>query len=104
MKKRGSCGLKHARYDTSWRLLAARCLLVQNSLTRVSTMIGRRASPTLVTSLAVGRPFQWNARSSWSTAAAPEGVRTGRTTDAAARATELLYRYELRRSTAAAIR
>ena len=35
---------------------------------------------------------------------APEGVRTGRTRDAAARATELLYRYELRRSTEAAIR
>ena len=54
MKKRGSCGLKHARYETSWRLCAARCLLVQNSLTSVSTTIGRDfARPTLVTARAV---------------------------------------------------
>jgi hypothetical protein len=70
MKKRGSCGLKQARYDTSWRLFAARCLLVQNSLTSVSTTIGRLASPMLVTVCSVRRPFQLNARSSAATAGA----------------------------------
>src|SRR5688500_14272997 len=65
MKKRGSCGLKHARYDTSCRLCAARCLLVQNSLTNVSTTMGRDFDrPTLVMARLVGRPFHRNARSS----------------------------------------
>src|SRR5262245_22786180 len=101
MKKRGSCGLKQARYEISCRLLAARCLLVQNSLTSVSTTIGRFARPTLVTARAVGRPFQRKARSSCSTAGAAEGERSDRETDAVARGTEPIYRYELLRSTAA---
>src|ERR1700722_1092814 len=42
MKKRGSCGLKQAREETSCRLLAARCLAVQNSFTHVGT---ERVSP-----------------------------------------------------------
>src|SRR3954471_5192183 len=73
MKNLGSCGLKHARYDTSWRLFAARCLLVQNSLTSVSTMMGRFARPTLVIFLAVGRPFHLNARNSLTTPCGPCG-------------------------------
>src|SRR5688572_31633911 len=56
MKNRGSWGLKQARYETSCRLCAARCLLVQNSLTKVSTTIGRFfARPTLVTARLVRR-------------------------------------------------
>ena len=59
MKKRGSWGLKHARYEISWRLCAARCLDVQNSLVNVLTCTGAPAS--LVTrsrSVAVAAPFQ----------------------------------------------
>src|SRR5205809_536912 len=36
-KKRGNCGLKHARYEISCRLLAARCFDVQNSLMHTGT-------------------------------------------------------------------
>src|SRR5438046_739966 len=96
MKNLGSCGLKHARYDTSWRLLAARCLLVQNSLTSVSTTIGCFVRPTLVISCAVGRPFQVKPRSSCRIARGPSERGpwgTGpwgavRTADEAARGTE----------------
>src|SRR5580765_6212275 len=101
MKNLGSWGLKHARYDTSCRLLAARCLLVQNSLTRVSTMMGRFARPTLVTALAVWRPFHLNARSSRRTAGVPLGGLAGTDRTEAARVTEPIYRYELHRSTEA---
>ena len=56
MKNRGSCGLKQARYEISWRLCAARCRLVQNSLTNVGTCTmrpsGRAAAVTVST---VGR-------------------------------------------------
>ena len=33
MKNRGSCGLKQARYESSWRGFACRCRAVQNSAT-----------------------------------------------------------------------
>src|SRR5688572_11172162 len=74
MKNRGSCGLKQARYETSWRLFAARCRLVQNSLTNVSTTIGLDlARPTLVIARVVGRPFHWKARSSRTISGRREG-------------------------------
>ena len=44
MKKRGNCGLKHARYEISCRLCAARCRAVQNSLVSVLTRSGSPAS------------------------------------------------------------
>src|SRR5215510_14165397 len=100
MKNRGSCGLKHARYDTSCRLLAARCRLVQNSLTSVSTTIGRRlARPTLVICFRVARPFQRNARSSRSTPGEADGEGSNRGVDEVAWGTEPSYREELRRRT-----
>src|SRR5437879_4325804 len=51
MKKRGSCGLKQARYETSCRLLAARCLEVQNSFTYVGTVIRLPAPVSAVVSM-----------------------------------------------------
>ena len=50
MKKAGSCGLKQARYEISWRLCPCLCALVQNSL------IAFRVTPV--------RPFTSHSKSS----------------------------------------
>ena len=56
MKKRGSCGLKQARYEISCRLCAARWRLVQNSFTNVGTRTtrpsGRSAAAVTVSTVA----------------------------------------------------
>ncbi len=70
MKNRGSCGLKQARYEISWRLCAARCRLVQNSLTNVGTAATRpSASAAVVIVSTVARcwhrkPDTWRSNSS----------------------------------------
>ena len=84
--------MKHARYETSWRLWAARCLLVQNSLTSVSTTIGRFVSPTLVSARLVGRPSHLKARSSWTTDDVLDGAGT---VERSRLVPPSLYRYEV---------
>src|SRR6185295_4780404 len=69
MKKRGSWGLKQARYEISWRLCAARCLEVQNSLVNVLTCTEAPASlVTTSRSVAVAVPSQRKLRTDSSNA------------------------------------
>ena len=53
MKNAGNWGLKQARYEISCRLLAARCLLVQNSFVSTGTIT---PVPLSIEDRLVGRP------------------------------------------------
>src|ERR1700674_5305323 len=65
MKKRGNCGLKQARYETSWRELAWRWRAVQNSFTKAGiSRVWPSGPPNAVASLRVGWPNSRKAASS----------------------------------------
>src|SRR5262245_61224362 len=89
MKKRGSCGLKQARYETSCRLLAARCLEVQNALVKVATS---SASPAPVKT-AVAPATVFGPRSNRKCRSASASVRLSRVSNDRAAADRVMGDY-----------